>query len=100
MRATIINRDYWWSGGGDSSTKATVGIDGLEEQDLVFLVEFLNTPDAITRIRSLRRIENRPAIVVDSLKDVGVQEERLKLKLKDDKKYETPQVGTIDSLEL
>lgn len=100
MKATIINRDYWWSSVGDTSTKATVGIDGLEEQDLVFLVEFLNSPDAMVKIRSLSKVDDKQAIFVDSLRDVGIQDGRQKLKLKDEKKYDTPKVGAIDSLEL
>lgn len=100
MRAVIINRDYWWSHNGEASTKATVGIDGLDEEDLLFLVDFLNRNNAILRIRALDSADRGETTkIVDSIRQVGVSEGREKIKAKDDKKYDV-QVGSIDSLEL
>lgn len=96
MRATLTNRDFWTTG-----TTVTINIDNIETEDVEFLVNFLNGERPIERIRSLVTLRPpEPAKVVEKLSEVEVQDKRQKIRLRDEKKYESVPIGSIESLEL
>lgn len=104
MRVAWIRWDVESCGGGlmaeHYERSATVKISGTTNTDVDAIVCFLNSPDAMEKVHAFLGENKEETIVVDSLRHVGVQDKRQKVKMKDDKPYTMPEIGTIDSLEL
>lgn len=93
-----MDKNFWVSHTEGPLTSSTIAIEGICNDDLNFLISFLNRENAIEIMKELdRKAEN--VRVCNSIKEAGISQKREKIKAKDEKPYDV-KIGAIDSLEL
>jgi hypothetical protein len=92
MKAYAVDKSYWIN---PTIASVTINIEGIDVDDIDFLVNFLNvTNDPVRRIREWidKESENKTLVTI-----IGEKEA---IELKDKQNDGVPQVGSIESLEL